>query len=241
MKKIRLKVDIDFIEKLKNQDDNAVSKLRNFCYHYLSNKFYHDFEDEGIVNEAVLNILKGINKKLFDLKKGKGNLEENFKKYVTRVCRNTFLNWLKKTKREILFEDLTKAFGIDGENISPEDSVDNLLYLAAGEIKANENNPLLRLAYRDVFNAIHSLKSTKKIMAIFLKYYFGYDIKIVAEKLGISEADANITIYRARKEIVKLFKAKGIDSKYFEEFKFENLYSHYYAKKKRRKKQKKGG
>lgn len=104
----------------------------------------------------------------------------NFKPWLLKVCKNLFLNSLRKNKRLQAFDE---SFADENENV-----LDKI-------IKREE--------YRALYHAISLLNSShREVITLF--YFEDMSIKDMSLVTGKSEAVVKVTLYRAREALKKI-------------------------------------
>ena len=149
--------------------EELFSKYYNDALLYTLSLTKNHLMAEGIVSDAFYTALKTADGEI-----------ESFKAWLLKVCRNLFLNSLRKTKR---LSELD-------ENISDENKS-----LLEEIIRKDE--------YRALYHAISLLNPTYK-EAITLFYFENLTLKEIAEVLGKRETVVKVTLYRGREALKKI-------------------------------------
>lgn len=124
---------------------------------------------EDIVSEAFFTALKSTDGEIL-----------NFKAWLLKVCRNLFLNTLRKSKH---LTELNDQMADESQTVL--DAI----------IKREE--------YRSLYHAITRLKpSHKEVITLF--YYENLSVKEIALVTGKSEAAVKVTLFRAREALKKI-------------------------------------
>ena len=124
---------------------------------------------EEIVSDAFFKALKTADGEV-----------ENFKPWLLKVCRNLYLNYLRKHKR---LTELSETMADESDS-------------ALDKIIREEN-------YRALYRAISLLKPTQKEV-ITLFYYERLSIKEIASVTDKSESVVKVTLYRAKEKLKEI-------------------------------------
>ena len=189
------------IEKARNGDDNAISKLvslwhkriYNFCYKYFSD---HDTAME-MSQKTFIAMYKSI-KKLKDTK--------SFKSWLYRIALNNCHDYERKEKRKMVISYRSQS---DGE-------VEKVR-----EIEDQELNPEKRLQLNELSQILvdsFSLIPTEQREVLIMKEYEGLKFREIAEVLDISENTAKSRLYYGLSSLKKSLKERNInkDTVYYE-------------------------
>jgi len=123
---------------------------------------------EEIVSDAYFIALKTSNKEI-----------QNFKAWLLKVCRNLFLNSLRKTNR---LRELDENTIVESQNI-----IDNI-------IKEEK--------YKELYHAISLLNSSyKEVITLF--YFEDLSIKEISQVIDKNESVVKVTLHRARQTLKK--------------------------------------
>ncbi len=121
---------------------------------------------EDIVSNSFFKAIKTIDYKI-----------NNFKPWLIKVCRNEYLNYLRKQKRITELDDKVKD---EGQSI-----IDHI-------IKGEE--------YRALYKTMSLLKPLhKEVLTLF--YFENMSVKEIANILGKNENVIKVTLYRARESL----------------------------------------
>ena len=124
---------------------------------------------EDIVSDAFYTALKTADGEV-----------HNFKAWLLRVCRNLYLNSLRRSRRHVALDET-----LEDQN---ESALENI-------IRKEE--------YRALYHAISALSASHKEM-ITLFYFENLSLKDIALVTGKSETLVKVTLYRAREALKKI-------------------------------------
>jgi RNA polymerase sigma factor (sigma-70 family) len=130
------------------------------------------------------------------------NTETLFRSWLTSISKSVFIDYVRKSKSNILFEPLETSSNDGGENFS--DEMDNAVYKnSSDEYGSVENtfSTLIKKERRDVLmRAINGLEniSHKRIMK---KLLDGKSYKEISEETGESMGSIKSIIFRVKKEL----------------------------------------
>jgi len=179
--------DILNINDLKNGVPGAFEKLVethqkkviNTCYRFLNNR-----EDaEEIAQEVFIEVYKAIPRFREDAK---------ISTWIFRISVNRSLNYIKKMKRKKRFDPFRKNPGTLNEIEQVQDSPYSQ---PPNQLEEEERKHILQ-------EAMDSLPENQKT-ALILRTYDGFDIKEVAEIMGMSTSAVESMVHRARKNLQK--------------------------------------
>jgi RNA polymerase sigma factor (sigma-70 family) len=212
-----IKIDRGFIERLIRGDEESYNNLQGFAMSYISN-FVPDLDDvKDIVAEARKSVVANIGKA--DFTGGRGSYESNFKKWFRTILYRKYLDFREKRKREITIGELSRALalGDDDKDLINSDfgTLDGILSCNVYQDRYADDT-LWGLAVKEVASVVMSMKDGRKRVAVILKFVYQFTIEEVAEIMRLSKSTVNNIIYRARKELVRLFEEKGIDAGYLD-------------------------
>lgn len=182
------------------------------------------------------------NEKLIYFAMGRFKIDENEKQDITQECRiilykcaisfdpnkgefstiaiHSIFNTIKLYYRNKNIKEkiYTNSISLDTNLDSDEGELDATLGCII-EDKKLETLSIYKKGYlyREILNAINSMKSVKKreIMFLFL-FDKNFDRHNLAQKYNINYGTINSTIYQAKKQMQKYLISKGIDSNYFD-------------------------
>ncbi len=106
----------------------------------------------------------------------------NFKAWLLTVCRNEYLDYLRKNSR------------ISDDEIS-EEVEDECEQLVDGIIRKEE--------YRALYRAVDMLPDTQR-EAILLFYFYDMSVKDISSVIGKSEANTKVILHRSRESLKKI-------------------------------------
>lgn len=168
----------NFIRKLKMQKESALEYvIDNYIGLVTSivSKVLYNFNEEGCIEECVNDVFLSVwqNSRKFN-----GN-NDDFKKWIAQVARFRAIDYYRKKikKSEISFEEITL-----NSDISIEEDF----------ISEENKNELLKI--------INSLEEPDNKIFV-LKYFLGYKVEEIAEKLGLTLASVNNRIYRGKRKL----------------------------------------
>lgn len=110
---------------------------------------------------------------------------ETIKSYIAVISRNLAVDYLRKQKREVPYEEIELT-----------DSTDI------------EDNVFQHIEHEELQNALNELKSEYK--ELLLRFYFLYQpVLQIAKEMNISEASCKTGLHRARKQLKAILCRKG--------------------------------
>lgn len=141
-----LEITKDFIDKLKNKDEDAFAKLYNsyvkLIYHIAYSYTYNKEDSEDIVSEVFMKILASI-----------ANYQEQgkFKEWVSMITRNAACNYVTRNKAKDVVKDEELIQTIKSSNNSSKD----LIILFEEVLDMDERSIMtLRIIYNYKFKEI---------------------------------------------------------------------------------------
>ena len=149
------------------------------------NKYIKNPDD---ANDILQTVLEKLIHKLQDLQKKEPKRRSA---YIMAVCRNTSINFLKRSNRIAEFEfEFQEQDDVDPNGNTPEDFV----------VRKEE--------YRILYAAWKTLDS-KSIYLLDARYILEKPVKEIAEDLGISPNHVRTALSRARKKLKKKYELKA--------------------------------
>lgn len=210
------KIDHNFIEALKKDEDKAWESVYRYCYKHALHYIKHPQEAEDIASKACVSIKNKIGD--YKPEKGKGNLESNFKAYARKIVFNSYLDLREERQREATFDLLSNALGLDNTDRelieSSAENMDRLLSLKAYEDSTDRNNPEWNLAAKEVLEMVNLIKEPRKRIALLLKYLYDYKTHEIANLMKENFDSIQTLIHRTRAEMKTIYEGEGIDQGY---------------------------
>lgn len=168
-----MELNEEYIERLKEKDEEALKMLireyRIPLYNYIYRIVYRREDAEDILQETFLKVFKNIER--IDFKK-------NFKSFIFKVARNTCIDFFRKRKNVLPFND---------------------------EIYEKPDNFYERIKLRGKLERALSVLKKEEREIIILKYIENFKIREIADMLEIPENTVKIKIFRALKKMKKYF------------------------------------
>lgn len=223
-----LKVDSEYIEALRNDDEKAYERLRLFSYKRVFNYIRNHEDAEDIASDVLIQIRQSIKKK-YKPSKGKGTIESNFKAWIKEIIFNKYLDFRKRQQREATLDQLSGALNLtdDDRDVIEKDfnSIDKMLSIKAYDSYPFRHNPQWSLAAQEVIEATKKLNNPKKRIALLLMYLCGFTEEEISELMKENFHAIQTVIHRARKEMKTIFEKYGIDAEYLlpESWRIKNL------------------
>mgnify|MGYP000689970165 CR=1 FL=1 len=213
-----VKIDLKFIEKLKEWDEGALNCVRSLC---VKNIFPY-VNDQGIAEQIAETAFDKIVDAIptYDPEKGRGTVSSNFMKWLKTITYNTFLDIRAEDARKLSFEALANSMGFDdsdGELIAAEfESLEQLIRSSVKAYGRNDfaNDPQMYTAVREVVGVFHKVEKSRERIALILKYIYGLKTEEIADVMGENFDAIQTAIYRSRDDLRNLFTEIGIDSNY---------------------------
>jgi RNA polymerase sigma factor (sigma-70 family) len=165
----------------------AMEALYKRFYGYIlviSSRYVREQEDaEELVNECFVRIFSSIMK--FDAKKEGEEFESMFKGWISRICVNVSIDFLRARKKRLSLEDLNL------------ESHDSLTIEAADDLQVQE-----------ILNMLDQLPEMQR--TIFNLYEVeGYSHEEIAKLLDIPEGTSRTYLMRAKKKMQAIYLAKN--------------------------------
>ena len=180
--------DIETIRKaLKTNNQNYYNKLMSQYYDSV-----HFFVNDIIKNQTISNDLtiEIMGKAFINLKSY--NFKYAFSTWIFTIAKNHCIDYLRKNNlKTISIDELTNNdeyyFEIPSKDSNPEDL-------------------LIRKQRIQLLRRLVNQLSLKYINVVKLRYFKEMSYSEISEELNLSESTIKIRLYRARKELLKIFK-----------------------------------
>ena len=180
--------DIETISKaLKTNNQNYYNKLMS-QYHNSVNFYVNDIiKNQTISNDLTIEIM---GKAFINLKSY--NFKYAFSTWIFTIAKNHCIDYLRKNNlKTISIDELTNNdeyyFEIPSKDSNPEDL-------------------LIRKQRIQLLRRLVNQLSLKYINVVKLRYFKEMSYSEISEELNLSESTIKIRLYRARKELLKIFK-----------------------------------
>jgi len=180
--------DIETIRKaLKTNNQNYYNKLMS-QYHNSVHFYVNDIiKNKTISNDLTIEIM---GKAFINLKSY--NFKYAFSTWIFTIAKNHCIDYLRKNNlKTVSIDELTNNdeyyFEIPSKDSNPEDL-------------------LIRKQRIQLLRRLVNQLSLKYINVVKLRYFKEMSYSEISEKLNLSESTIKIRLYRARKELLKIFK-----------------------------------
>ena len=180
--------DIETVSKaLKTNNQNYYNKLMS-QYHNSVNFYVNDIiKNQTISNDLTIEIM---GKAFINLKSY--NFKYAFSTWIFTIAKNHCIDYLRKNNlKTVSIDELTNNdeyyFEIPSKDSSPEDL-------------------LIRKQRIQLLRRLVNQLSLKYINVVKLRYFKEMSYGEISEELNLSESTIKIRLYRARKELLKIFK-----------------------------------
>ena len=180
-------------------DKSAIAKLYEDNYMFVKNAMSSKLIGKAdVADDLTQDVMIRMINNLSNFK----NTETSFRSWLTSISKSVFIDYVRKSKSNILFEPLETSSNDGGENFS--DEMDNAVYKnSSDEYGSVENtfSTLIKKERRDVLmRAINGLEniSHKRIMK---KLLDGKSYKEISEETGESMGSIKSIIFRVKKEL----------------------------------------
>lgn len=174
----------------KNSDDKLISELfvkyKQMMFKLAMGILHNKSDAEDIVQESFMWIINNLDK-------------------VSQIPCN---------KRACYFATITEHLSLNAINkqrTHPTDDIDEHVDICS-DISV-EKNAFEKIRVDEIKKIIRTMSETDRLM-LRLYLFEGRNYKEISRIAGISEGNARICIYRARKRLAKLLKEQGIDYEY---------------------------
>lgn len=201
-----IEFDSNFVNDLKNNDEKAWKKLKDYIYLQISKKKnIQDDYKEDILQETMIKIIRYID--TFNPVSGKGDEQSNFKRWIKTCLENCISDFFKRTQSQIKLESDIYLGEEEEEN--------------SGDIYDAFDTPVLGNKIESPSEYTECVQ-TSEIIEDFLKKYkgkhknvfwlnrvYGYTTSEISKMLGINENTISTIISRIQKDLKEYLRKRG--------------------------------
>ncbi len=171
--------------------------------------------DEKLINELFNKYRQMMFKIAFGILHNKSDAEDTVQNAFLWIINNLDkISQIPCNKRACYFATITEHLSLNEVNRQrshPMDDIDDHANIRS-EISVEES-AVETITVNEVKQIIHTMSVTDRLM-LRLYLFEGRSYKEISDIAGISEGNARICVYRARKRLAALLKERGIDYEY---------------------------
>jgi len=204
-----------FIEALRAGGEEETALAHAILYA----RIYLFVQDQDIAEDLTQQVIEKMVKRKwrdFQPKKGRGNIEANFRAWIREVSKNAFLDHRKKRVREMTLSELGQAMGFDSRDMRALDkdfeALDHALSMEVYRRNPLKDNPLWKLDADRIIEAVLEVPEKHKRMAFLLKFGYGFSIEDTARIMKANMDRVTTDIYRTQKKVREILISWGIDA-----------------------------
>jgi RNA polymerase sigma factor (sigma-70 family) len=203
----------DFIDHLQTGDEEAWKTLRKMIL-FQARKYpaIGIVDPEELTHDVMMKIQGTIG--TYQPEKGKGTIEQNFRRWVSMIVSNTYKSHWKHEKRHISTEDVVRGLHLPQnwqERVPREpEAIEASLF-------SPSDNPETIYRRRQVLALVECLDTPRKRLAAYDYYILGCTIKETALRRGEKEDAMNTLLMRdIKNELRQIAKERRIDPRYLD-------------------------